>query len=86
MNNSTAHSHDSLGDFGGAGLGRVAAMCKQILNNMAKTANRPNEHRRFAALPLRQLEDIGMTVAERDAQLRWTEPTAAVFPEIFLRR
>ena len=70
MSNSVTHPHNFFGDFGGAGLSRVGAMCKQILNNLAEMANRPAERRRFAELPLRQLEDIGLTIAERDALLR----------------
>jgi len=43
--------------------------CKQILNSLSGMASRAEDRRRFAALPLRQLEDIGLTVAERDDQL-----------------
>ena len=33
---------------------------------MEALARRPGERARFAALPMRQLEDIGLTIAERD--------------------
>ena len=67
MTSSTAHSHVSLGFASEGGANRVAAMCKQILNDAAAFVNRPAERRRFAALSPRLLDDIGMTVAERDA-------------------
>jgi hypothetical protein len=61
------HSHSF---FGGGGFDRVGVKCKQILNSLGGMASRAEGRRRFAALPLRQLEDIGLTVAERDDQLR----------------
>jgi hypothetical protein len=70
MSGSTRAFDNSSPVFGGAGFGRVGAMCKQILNNLAAMADRSAERARFAALPVRQLEDIGMTIAERDALLR----------------
>jgi hypothetical protein len=70
MSYSTRVSDNSFHVFGGAGFGRVGAMCKQILNNVAALADRSAERARFAALPPRQLEDIGVTIAERDALLR----------------
>jgi hypothetical protein len=60
------HSHSFSG---GSGFDRVGAKCKQILNGLAGLAGRAEDRRRFAALPLRQLEDIGLTIAERDDQL-----------------
>ena len=70
MSNSTRISDNTAAIFGDVGFGRFGAIGKQILNSMEKLADRPAERRRLAALPLRQLEDIGMTVAERDALLR----------------
>jgi uncharacterized protein YjiS (DUF1127 family) len=70
MSNVTQVSANSNSVFGGAGLSRLGATCKQILNSLAAMANRPAERSRLAALTPRLLEDIGMTVAERDAQLR----------------
>jgi uncharacterized protein YjiS (DUF1127 family) len=52
-----------------AGFGGIVAVCKQILNELMALAQRPIERRRLAALTSRQLEDIGMTPAERDALL-----------------
>lgn len=70
MSNLTVNSDNSISAFRGAWFSRVTAKCKQILNSLAEMANRSAERRQFAALPVRYLEDIGMTVAERDAQLR----------------
>jgi hypothetical protein len=70
MSDSTGVSDNSFRFFGGVGLGRIGETCKQILNNLAALADRSAERARFAALPLRQLEDIGMAIAERDALLR----------------
>ena len=70
MNSSTTHSDSSFNVFGGIGLSRLGAVCKQILNGLVEMAHRPAERDRLAALSLHQLEDIGMTVAERDALLR----------------
>jgi hypothetical protein len=52
------------------GLSRIGVVCKQILNILGEMSNRSVDRSRFAMLPMRQLEDIGMTPAERDAALR----------------
>ena len=70
MGNSTRASDHSFSVFGGAGLSRVGTTCKQILNGLVEMAHRPAERERFAALQRRHLEDIGLTIAERDALLR----------------
>jgi hypothetical protein len=54
---------------GGTGLGRVGVICKQILNAATGMANHSAERLRYAALSVRELDDIGLTVAERDRQL-----------------
>ena len=71
MSNTTHFFANSHGVSGGTGLGRVGAICKQILNVATAMANHSAEHLRFAALSVRELDDIGLTVAERDAQLGW---------------
>jgi uncharacterized protein YjiS (DUF1127 family) len=70
MSNGTHFLDNSSSVFGSAGLGRVGAICKQILNIVAETHSRSAGRSRFAALPMRQLEDIGITIAQRDAMLR----------------
>jgi hypothetical protein len=64
---------------------RVRLVVKQILNYLAELGRRSIDRGRFAALPLRLLEDIGMTIAERDAQLRYSDLTG-VAPEDLLKR
>ncbi len=70
MSTSTTHSQIPLSVLSETGLSRVFAMCKQFLNDAGALASRPAERRRFAALTPHLLDDIGMTVAERDALLR----------------
>ena len=69
MNASARHSAASS-NFLAANVGRFGSVCKQILNNLAEQAQRSAERSRFAQLPRRYLDDVGMTIAERDAQLR----------------
>ena len=68
MNASTRHSANSSSLFS-ASFGRIGSVCKQILNNLAEQARRSAERSRFAQLPRRYLDDVGMTIAERDAQV-----------------
>ncbi|HLW90084.1 MAG TPA: hypothetical protein VKS78_02125 [Roseiarcus sp.] len=41
-------------------------VCKQILNGLSAASNRSIVRSRFASLDRRALEDIGLTIAERD--------------------
>jgi hypothetical protein len=52
------------------GLGRLGAIGKQFLNILSNASVRADSRRRFANLSRRDLEDIGMTPAERDDALR----------------
>jgi len=56
------------------GFSAVIRICKQILNAVAERATVAADRSRFAALPARYLDDIGMTVAERAAVLGYDEP------------
>ena len=47
---------------------------KYLLNALAERAASAAERSRFAALPARYLEDVGMTEAERAAALGYAEP------------
>ena len=67
-----AGSTDRHIDFGTAG---VVRFCKQILNAVSERAAVAADRRRFAVLSPRQLDDIGMTAAERAAILGYEEPT-----------
>jgi hypothetical protein len=42
------------------------SICKQILNSLIEASNRSVTRGRFAELSLRALDDIGLTIAERD--------------------
>jgi hypothetical protein len=86
MNDTINISGVSPGLSGNFGFGGMPAICKQTLNFLSRLAHGLADQERFAALPLRQLEDIGITIADRDAQLRWTTPAAPNFPKIFDRR
>ena len=48
---------------------------KRILNAIAERASVAADRSRFAALPARYLDDIGMTAAERAATLGYEELT-----------
>jgi hypothetical protein len=69
MNNTTQVFANPRGIFDGTRLGRAAAICKQILNGATAMANHSAERLRYAALSVRELDDIGLTVAERDRHL-----------------
>jgi hypothetical protein len=56
----------SVTKSGFLGLG----LCKHILNSVAEASHRSFDRSRFANLPLRALDDVGLTIADRDALLR----------------
>ena len=62
------HSHR---DFG---LTRAFTVCKQFLNVLTTRGAIAAERSRFAALPQRYLDDVGMTASERVAALGYEEP------------
>ena len=64
---STHHTFWSGSLSGGFRLG------KQILNTIAAWAASASDRSRFAALPVRYLDDVGMTEAERAAALGYEE-------------
>ena len=63
-----AHSH---GEFG---VSRAGAIVKGILNRLRERAEAAVDRSRLAALPLRYLDDVGMTVGERAAILGFEAP------------
>ncbi len=63
-----AHSH---GDFG---VSQVGAIVKGFLNRLRERAEVAVDRSRLAALPLRCLDDVGMTVGERAAILGFEAP------------
>ncbi len=62
-------SHSSQ-NFDADGIRRIGSACQHLLNIVAEAATRAAERSRYAALPRRYLDDVGMTIAERDAALR----------------
>jgi hypothetical protein len=58
-------------DFGTSWL---RSAWKGILNQLAARAQAAVDRGRLAALPLRYLDDVGMTVGERTAILGYEEP------------
>ena len=64
----SANSYREMGLAGGLRIG------KQILNTLGERAAAASERSRFAALPSRYLDDVGMTEAERAAVLGYEEP------------
>jgi hypothetical protein len=63
-----AHSHAHFG------VSRAVGPWKGILNHLTKRAEAAVDRSRLAALPLRYLDDVGMTVDERAAILGYQEP------------
>lgn len=64
------HSCDAQHSFDAEGMRRLGSACQHLLNIVAEAATRAAERSRYAALPRRYLDDVGMTIAERDAALR----------------
>jgi len=58
------------------GVPRLVRVGKQILNAFAERAGAAADRSRFAALPTRYLDDVGMTEAERAAALGYAESIA----------
>jgi hypothetical protein len=66
MMKSRSRIENQLANVGSFGL----SVCKQILNGVVEASHRSLDRSRFADLQLRALDDIGLTIAERDAMLR----------------
>ena len=64
----TGDSSSGIAFFGGLRMG------KQFLNAIAARAADAADRSRFAALPPRYLDDVGMTAAERVRVLGYEEP------------
>ncbi|MGD0641795.1 MAG: hypothetical protein ABSC22_13695 [Roseiarcus sp.] len=70
MTQLSSHSNHSHHSFDGASIRRIGSACQHLLNIVGEAAIRASERSRYAALPRRYLDDVGMTIAERDAALR----------------
>jgi hypothetical protein len=77
---SLAHSRADLGVSWGIGV------LKGILNQLAERAEAAVDRSRLAALPLRCLEDVGMTVGERAAILGYEEPARDPWTLVAIQR
>lgn len=64
------HSCHSQQNFDADGIRRIGSACQYLLNTVIEAATRAAERSRYAALPRRYLDDVGMTIAERDAAIR----------------
>ena len=71
MTASTTNFNHSGADFG---VASAVGFVKRILNQLAERAEAAVDRSRLAALPLRYLDDVGMTVGERAAVLGYEEP------------
>lgn len=71
MSASVTGSADHFGDYG---VSRALRIGKQILNALTERAAVAADRSRFAALPQRYLDDIGMTAGERAEVLHYEEP------------
>ncbi len=70
----TASSANLVHSHGQFGASRVGAIVKGILNRLSERAEAAVDRTRLAALPLRYLDDVGMTVGERAAILGFEAP------------
>jgi hypothetical protein len=71
MTASTTNLAHSRADFG---VSAMAEFLKRILNQLTAHAEAAVDRSRLAALPLRYLDDVGMTVGERAGILGFEEP------------
>jgi hypothetical protein len=68
------------------GVSRAGGIWKGILNRLAERADAAVDRSRLAALPLRYLDDVGITVAERDAILGYGPPARDPWTLITIQR
>jgi hypothetical protein len=79
---STNLAHSRV-DFG---VSRAGGIWKGILNRLAERAEAAVDRSRLAALPLRYLDDVGMSVGERAAILRYETPARDPWTLITIQR
>ena len=83
MTASSTNLPHSRADFG---VSWAVAALKGILNQSAERAEAAVDRSRLAALPLRYLDDVGMTVAERAAILGYEAPARDPWTLITMQR
>jgi hypothetical protein len=75
-----AHTRTDLG------VSRTITVLKEFLNQLAERAEAAVDRSRFATLPLRYIEDVGLTASERVAILRGEEPAHDPWTLIAIQR
>ena len=83
MTASSANLTHSHADFR---LSRAVTVLKGFLNQLAERAEAALDRSRLAALPLRYLDDVGMTVGERAAVLGYEEPARDPWALVAIQR
>ena len=83
MTASATSLRHSRADFG---VSWPIGVLKGILNQLAERAEAAVDRSRLAALPLRCLEDVGMTVGERAAILGYEEPARDPWTLVAIQR
>lgn len=83
MTASSTHLPHSRVDFG---VSRAGGVWKGILNRLAERAQAAVYRSRLVALPLRYLDDVGMTAGERDAILGYETPARDPWTLITIER
>lgn len=73
----------SQADFG---VSHGLALVKGILNQLAERAQAAADRSRLAALPLRYLDDVGMTIDERAAIVGYEAPAQGPWTLIAIHR
>ena len=68
------------------GVSWAVAVVKGILNQLAEHAEAAIDRSRLAALPLRYLDDVGMTVGERAVILGYETPARDPWALIAIQR
>jgi hypothetical protein len=69
-----AHLLESTHPTADFGFSWVVKVSKEILNSIAASAASAADRSQFAALPVRYLEDVGLTEGERAAALGYDDP------------
>ncbi len=83
MTASAARLARSREDFGASA---AIGFMQRILNQQRERADAAVDRSRLAALPLRCLDDIGMTVGERAALLGYEEPARDPWASVATQR
>ena len=83
MTASFTHAAHSRAGFG---ISRGLAVAKGILNQLAEHAEAAVDRSRLAALPLRYLDDVGMTVDERATIVGYEAPAPDPWTLIAIHR